>query len=132
MNARLQVRDYMSRHLVTLHRETEVMHAVHMLTKKEISGAPVIDTEGRLIGLLTEKDCLRAVLNASYYSEYGGTVEEIMTTEVETMEPDLGLVDAAKRFVDKGFHRYPVVDDGTLIGQISRSDVMRALSDVWQ
>jgi len=91
-----------------------------------------VDEEGGLVGMLTERDCLRVVLNASYYSEYGGTVAEFMSTEIETMSPKDSMIDAAKRFLDKSYRRYPVVDDNRLVGQLSRSDVMRALGDAWQ
>ena len=92
----------------------------------------VTDEDGALIGILTEKDCMRVVLNATYHSEYGGTVADYMKTDIEVMEPDDSIVDAAQRFLDKRYHRYPVLDNNTLVGQISRRDVMRALEDAWQ
>lgn len=132
MAARMLVRDYMVRQPTTLRPETELMQAVHILVENRISGAPVVAEDGSLVGMLTEKDCLRIALNASYYSEYGGTVAEVMTTAVETMEPDLSMVDAAKRFLEQDYKRYPVLEDGQLVGQLSRSDVMRALGDAWR
>ena len=132
MAARMLVRDYMVRQPTTLRPETELMQAVHILVANRISGAPVVTADGSLVGMLTEKDCLRIALNASYYSEYGGTVAEVMTTAVETMEPDLSMVDAAKRFLAQDYKRYPVLEDGQLVGQLSRSDVMRALGDAWR
>jgi CBS domain-containing protein len=74
---------------------------------------------------------MRVVLNAGYYADYGGRVADYMTTTVETVGPDESLVTVAKRFLEKGYHRYPVVENGRLIGQISRRDVLRALSDLW-
>lgn len=121
----------MTRNIVTLRPDMEILHAVHLLIKHDIAGAPVTDDEGRLVGILTEKDCMKVALNAGYHGEYGGKVSEFMTTEVETISPDDGLVEAAKRFLKKRYHRYPVVKDGQLIGQISRRDVLRALDQVW-
>jgi CBS domain-containing protein len=126
-----RVRDFMTRSLVTLQPDMEILHAVHLLIKHDIAGAPVIDAEGRLVGMLTEKDCMKVAVSAGYHGEYGGKVSEFMTREVETISPDDGLVEAAKRFLKKRYHRYPVVADGKLIGQISRRDVLRALDRVW-
>ena len=126
------VKDYMARYLVTLEPETEILRAVHMLVTNDIAGAPVVDRDGRMVGLLTEKDCMRVVLNATYHSEYGGIVADYMSTDVEVMDPNDSIVDAAKRFLDKRYHRYPVLENDKLVGQISRRDIMRALGDAWQ
>lgn len=132
MPGRILVKDYMSRNLVLLNPEMELQRAVHVLLENDVSGAPVVDATGNLIGMLTEKDCLRAVLNATYHYEYAGTVEQFMVTAVKVMAPDDNLVDAARRFFEERYLRYPVLDNGRLVGQISRSDVMRALGDVWK
>jgi CBS domain-containing protein len=126
------VKDYMVRRLTTLAPETEILRAVHTLIEKDIAGAPVVDADGALIGVLTEKDCMRVLLNATYHSEYGGTVADFMSTDVEVMGPDDSIVDAARRFLEYRYHRYPVLENNRLVGQISRRDVMRALGDAWQ
>lgn len=126
------VRDYMARHLVTLKPDDEVIHAIHILIDNKIAGAPVIDEDGNLLGLLTEKDCMQVVINATYHSEYAGLVAEYMSTEVEVMAAEETIVNAAKRFLTKRYHRYPVMDNNRLVGQISRGDVIRALGDAWQ
>lgn len=125
------VRDYMATELITLKPEMEILRAVHILLEHDIGGAPVVDDAGRLIGILTLKDCMKVVLNAGYYAEYGGRVAEFMSHEVVTMQPDDSIVEAAQRFLDESFHRYPVVVDNDLVGQISRRDVMRALEHLW-
>ena len=128
----IRVKDYMARRLTTLEPDTEILRAVRTLIKDNISGAPVVDKDGVLVGILTEKDCMRVVLNACYHSEYGGTVTDFMSTEVETLSPQDSITDAARRFLDKRYHRYPVLDNNRLVGQISRRDVLRALGDAWQ
>jgi len=60
----IRVKDYMARRLTTLEPDTEILHAVHTLIRNNISAAPVVDKGGALIGILTEKDCMRVVLNA--------------------------------------------------------------------
>ena len=125
------VRDYMATKLVTLTPEMEILRAVHLLLEHDIGGAPVLDNAGKLVGILTEKDCMKVVLNAGYHSEYGGRVAEFMSVDLVTMSPDDSIVEAAKRFLEESFHRYPVVEDGELVGQISRRDVLRALGHLW-
>jgi CBS domain-containing protein len=132
MPGKLLVKDYMSTRLTLLAPDMEIQRAVHILLENKVSGAPVVDEQGALVGILTEKDCLRVVLNATYHHEYGGTVEELMVRDVKVMAPNDNLIDAAKRFYEERYLRYPVLDNGRLVGQISRSDVMRALGDVWK
>ena len=126
------VKDYMARHLVTLQPDDKVLQAIHTLIEHKVAGAPVLDKDGKLAGILTEKDCLNVVVNATYYSDYGGLVADFMSTEVEVMNAEDTIVKAAERFLNKRYHRYPVMDNNRLVGQISRADVIRALGDYWQ
>ncbi len=129
---KMLVKDYMARHLVTLQSDNEVLHAVQTMLRHNISGAPVVDKDGKLVGVLTEKDCLRVIFEATYHSEYGGLVSEYMSSEVETINAEDSIVEVAERFLNKHYHRYPVMDKNRLVGQISRGDVIRALGDAWQ
>ena len=126
------VRDCMATSLVTLKPEMEILAAVHLLLQHDFGGAPVLDDDGRLVGILTEKDCMKVVLNAAYHSEFAGIVADFMSTEISSLAPELSLVEAAQCFLEKRYHRYPVLEDGVLIGQISRRDILRALEDAWQ
>lgn len=126
-----RVRDCMARDLVTLSPEMEITQAAHLLLAHGISGAPVVDAAGRLVGVLSKKDCLRAALQASYHRDWGGEVAGFMSREVETLAPDLDIVAAAQAFVDSSYRRFPVLAEGRLVGQISRADVLRALTEEW-
>lgn len=126
------VRDYMTRQVITLSQETEILKALMVLAEYDISGAPVLDARGRVVGMLTEKDCLRSALEATYHSEYGGLVSDYMSSEVAFVDPDDGVVKVAERFVAHSYHRYPVLEDGMLVGIISRRDVIQALAGAWQ
>ena len=128
----LLVHQYMSRRLITLTSETEILHALQTFIKNDISSAPVVDDAGGLIGILTQKDCMQVALNAAYHSEYGGLVADFMSTQVSTISPDESIVDAAKRFLENRYHRYPVLKNDRLVGVLSRRDVIRALGDAWQ
>ena len=129
---RILVRDYMTRKVLKLRPDMGILHAVHYLIDGGVSGAPVVDENGGIGGMLTEKDCMKVVLNAAYHQEHGGLVREFMAIYIEVMEPDLTIVDAAIQFYEKKYLRYPVVENGQLIGVLSRSDVMRAMADYWK
>lgn len=123
----IKVRDYMTRHLVTFRAETDLFTAIHRLLEHRISGAPVVDDQGELIGLLSEGDCLRGILSGAYYEAIGGTVGTYMTRTVETVSPETDIIDVSERFLRGRRRRMPVVEGNRLIGQISRSDVLRAV-----
>jgi CBS domain-containing protein len=121
----------MSKRLVLLRPDMEIVNAMQTLLANNLSGAPVVGESGSLVGMLTERDCMKVVLNAVYYSEFSGVVAEFMATEIEVMQAGDNLVDAARRFFEQRYLRYPVMDEGRLVGVISRSDVMRAVGDFW-
>ncbi len=121
------VKDYMAKTLVTFKPDTPVLDAVHVLVKNRIAGAPVVDDEGNLVGMLSELDCLKVALQAGYHSAYGGPVRDYMSEGVKTVNAEMSIVDLAQIFIDKGYRRFPVTDNNRLVGQISRRDVLRAL-----
>ncbi len=121
------VKDYMSGRLVTFSPETDVLDAIHELVEHRIAGAPVVDDHGSLIGMLSELDCMKIALTAGYHGEMGGPVADFMTTDTQTIDADMSIIDLAQLFLDSGFRRYPVLKDNRLVGQISRRDVLRAL-----
>ncbi len=132
MTDRPRIADYMATELVTLAPDMEINHAMKILLDGRLSGAPVIDDKGQLVGVLSKKDCLKAALNSNYYQEWGGIVADYMAREVETLEADMELVQAAERFLSSHFRRFPVMRDGRLAGQISRTDVLRGLTENWR
>jgi CBS domain-containing protein len=124
----VKVQDYMTRSLVTFHPETDLFEAINTLLKHRISGAPVVNNEGKLVGLISEVDCLRAILTLTYHEEeVGGSVADCMTKAVETISYDANIIEVAKIFIDKGRRRLPVIQGDKLVGQISRSDILRAV-----
>jgi CBS domain-containing protein len=122
----------MATDLITLSPETEITQAVNVLIDARISGAPVVDQAGDLVGVLSKKDCLKAVLNAAYYQEWGGSVANYMSTQVKTLAADLDLVGAAEAFLASPYRRFPVLSDGRLVGQVSRYDILKGLSGYCQ
>ena len=122
-------REIMTRKLVTLRPETRVVDAAALLLKHGISGAPVVDEDGRLLGLLSEYDCLRAVASADYEMDAHDTiavVAELMTRDCVTIGPEMDLFAIAHEFVERRMRRFPVLENGNLIGQVSRRDALKA------
>jgi len=132
MNEISRVSEFMVTDLITLTADMEIIKAMTILLDKKISGAPVVDENGDLIGVLSKKDCLKAALNASYHQDWGGTVTDYMSAKVSTMDADIDLVQAAEYFLASPYRRFPVLRDGQLVGQISRADLLRALSANWR
>lgn len=132
MTARPRVRDYMATELIKLRPDMEILHAMEILLEHRISGAPVINDTGDLVGVLSKKDCLGAALNAAYFQEWGKPVSAFMSVNVDTLQGDMDLVTAAQRFLASSFRRFPVMDGNMLVGQISRADVLRALIKNWR
>ena len=121
------VADIMTTQLVMFTPDTNIHKAIHVLLKKRLSGAPVVDDDGCLVGILSKKDCLKIVFSTSYHQDRGGAVREFMSTDVQTLDVDVSLIEAAEHFVKSIFRRFPVLRDGQLVGQVSRHDILKAL-----
>ena len=124
------VDDYMTRTLTQFLPEENIHTAAKILLDQRISGAPVIDESGQLVGVLSKKDCLQVVYNASYHKDWGGRVDEYMTREVRTIESGTDIVTIADLFVESNYRRFPVMENDRMVGQISRQDILRALYDI--
>ena len=121
------VRDFMTSHLVTLNPDAPIFQAIMALIKHKVSGAPVVDEQKKLLGILSEKDCLAVFANEAFFSESaGGIVSDYMTKDVMTLDPDDEIFKAADLLLRHSFRRLPVVEDGVVVGQISRRDVLLA------
>jgi CBS domain-containing protein len=125
----LKVRDYMAVELITFTPRSNVFDAMLLLLERGISGAPVVD-DGVLVGVLSEVDLIEVVVQDSYYNEKVGIVADFMQSEVEWVEPDMDIFTLAQRFTKMHRRRYPVLENGQLVGQISRRDVLRAAMDM--
>ena len=123
----------MTARLVTLSPGMRALDAAKLLLKHSISGAPVVSDEGKLLGLLSEYDCLRAIASAEYDLDNRDAilvVGDLMTTECHTIPPERDLFAIAHEFVKLRVRRLPVVEEGRLIGQVSRRDALRAATEL--
>ena len=131
MPGRTTAAEIMRRKLLTLTPRTTVMDATALLLKKSISGAPVLDRSGRLVGVLSELDCTNHLVHCISHNEPTGCVGDLMSKDCRTVPPDATLLTVAHHFNTLGVRRLPVVDkQGQLLGQISRRDLMRALYEM--
>ncbi len=122
-------REIMTTQLVTFRPDMPAVAAAETLLKNSISGAPVTDAQGNLLGLISEFDCLCAVAASDYEMnphDEAETVADLMTDTCHTASPDLDLFGLAHAFVKLRVRRLPVVENGRLLGQVSRRDCLRA------
>ncbi len=123
----IKVRDYMTSNVLTFRKEDNAIEALRRLLKAGRSGGPVIDDEGKVIGMLSEYDCLKEALMDGYYQSGGGdSVADHMTREVEVVKADDDILITSELFL-RGRRRIPVIEDGRLVGIISRVDFAKAL-----
>ena len=123
------IEKYMATELVSFAPEDDIIHAMRVLLDKHLSGAPVLDRNGQMVGILSQKDCLEIVYNTAYHQDWGGQVEQYMSREVEHIDADSSILEAAEKLLRSSYRRFPVLRDGQLVGQISRHDIMRALDE---
>ena len=124
----IRVADYMTRRLITLAPGQSVNDAIRVLLNNGISGAPVVK-DGELVGIFSESDCLKGAIHSGYHGTDIGTVAEFMSTQVQTLEASESVLVAADIFLREHRRRLPVTEEGKLVGQISRRDVLRAMND---
>lgn len=127
-NAQLKVRDYMTTNLVTFTPNQSVQEVVEAIIKHKISGGPVVNEKNELVGIISEGDCLKQLSESRYYNmplEHD-KVEKRMAKNVETIDGNMDVFDAANKFLSSKRRRFPIVENGKLIGQISQKDILKA------
>lgn len=125
-------KDFMTRKLISFSPKQPLNEVIQILISKEISGGPVLDEHGKLIGVISEGDCLKQVVRGKYNNspEMMGVVEEYMTADPVTVGPNENIFEIARLFLKLRLRRFPVLDQGKLVGQISQRDVMAAIQDL--
>lgn len=124
----LLVLDHMTRNLITFTKKQSILEVMRTLIRNKISGGPVVDELSRLIGVISEADCIKHLSEGKYFNQpfFDRNVEDSMTAEVDVIEADKTIFDAATLFHKTNRRRFPVLDRGKLVGQISRQDVVKA------
>ncbi|MCF6435766.1 MULTISPECIES: CBS domain-containing protein [Pseudoalteromonas] len=124
----IKVADYLNHRPVTFSVEMRVELAVEKLLQSGQPGGPVIDSNKRVVGFLSEQDCLRKMLEATYQNESHSVVGDVMTANPVCVKPEDSIVQIADKMTINKPKLYPVIDDeGRLLGVISRANVLLAL-----
>ena len=146
----LKVKDIMTRELITVSPETEVVHATKLLLENRINGVPVTDETGKLVGILCQSDLIaqqKKLPIPSFFTLLNGlipitsmkqiekqvqkitaaTVAQAMTKNPVTVQPDTEIEEVASLMVDNNFHTIPVMDEGQLVGIVGKEDILRTL-----
>lgn len=124
------VRDHMDKIVHTLNPNTEILDAVRFLLEHRVTGAPVVDEENQLLGMLGEKDCMKLISEGVNGDIPDGTVRNYMRTDIRTIAPDMDIYYIAGLFLQDTLRRFPVVEDGKLVGAITRFDLLRAMEPI--
>jgi predicted transcriptional regulator len=115
-------RDIMTTHIVSIEPEATVREAARLLSTYRISGAPVVGADGVMVGLVTEADII---------GKPGRTVAEIMTRRVLSVADDMAVDTIAQILTSNGYKRVPILRGGTLVGIVSRADIVRMMASRW-
>ena len=122
------VREFMDKFVDTLAPETDIWDAVDFLLEKRVTGALVADKKGKLVGILTESDCLKLLtLGGADHDAPKGKVKDFMTSGVQSIPPTMDIYYVAGLFLTKNYRRLPVVEDGRIVGAITQFDILRAV-----
>ncbi|MCH3883555.1 CBS domain-containing protein [Tenacibaculum aquimarinum] len=128
-SAPILVGDYMTKKLITFKADDSLDHVINLLITNKISGGPVVNDKNELIGIISETDCIKHISESKYYNmptDNNNTVGNNMVTDVDTIDKNMNIFDAAFKFLSSRRRRFPVVENGKLIGQLSQKDVLKA------
>jgi CBS domain-containing protein len=146
----LKVKDIMTKDIITVTPDTEVVKAAKILLEKRINGLPVVDDSGKLVGILCQSDLIaqqKSIPIPSLFTLLDGyipltiikridkevekiaaiMVEQAMTPKPVTVDPDTDIEDVARLMVDKNYHTLPVLDGGKVVGIVGKEDILKTL-----
>ena len=128
----IRVADYMATKLITFKPDQNMHEVIETLLKNRISGAPIVNDKNELIGVVSEGDCLKQISESQYHNMplSEGNVGKHMAKDVITIDGNMSIFDAATKFLNTRIRRFPVLDNGKLVGQISQKDIMKAVLDL--
>ncbi|MCK5329972.1 MAG: CBS domain-containing protein [Candidatus Marinimicrobia bacterium] len=130
MRKPIAVKDFMVKNIITFRPDQNVFEVIDQLVDTCISGGAVLDEDQNLIGIISEKDCMHTIVKSSYYDGMGALVSDLMTVEVDTVDINESIHSTAQKFLDCHYRRFPVLENGKLVGQVSRRDILKAVQSV--
>ena len=123
-----KISEFMDQVVPTLGPDMQIMKAVDYLLRHRVTGAPVVDSSGRLLGIITETDLLKLLTQGiPGQSPTDATVADYMSTDVVTVPQTADIYYVAGIFLNNNFRRIPVVEDGKVVGAITRYDLLRVV-----
>jgi len=127
IDAQISVSDYMTKKLIHFSPQDTLIDTMETLARNEITGGPVV-SKGKLVGMISESDCMKTLSDSRYFNIPMGTetVEKHMSSIVETVDVNASIFEAAEQFHKSPYKRFPVLENGKLVGQISQHDVIIA------
>ena len=128
-NKNILVSDIMCRNLILFSPDQSIHDVMRLFIKHRISGGPVVDKAGNLIGIISEADCMKEISESRYFNMpiLDKSVNHFMTSPVDTIDASLSIFEAASMFSKSSRRRYPVLDKNRLVGQLSRKDIVIAV-----
>jgi CBS domain-containing protein len=120
--------------LITFTPDQTIQEVIDTIINKGISGAPVLDKDRKLVGIISEKDCLRIIVDQAYHNlpTSDRKVSDYMTAQVKVLSSNSDVAEAANEFLRSPIRRLPIVENGVLIGQVSRRDILKAAKKISQ
>ena len=131
-SAPILISDYMSTDLITFREDQSILEVMQALMNHKISGGPVVNERNELLGVISDSDCMKQISESRYFNMPVGDVkvQDYMQTNVSTITKDVNIFDCASLFYKHNCRRFPVVEKGRLIGQISRKDILCAALEI--
>ncbi|PHQ80686.1 MAG: inosine-5-monophosphate dehydrogenase [Thalassobium sp.] len=125
----LRVSEYMATDIVIFRQDQSIEEVIDTLIHNGISGGPVVDDSGKLVGIITEGDCIKRVTKLPYYKLplMSESIKSHMTSNVQTIEGNMDIFDVANKFLNSKRRRFPIVERGKLIGVITQKDILKAV-----
>lgn len=127
MSTSIRVRDVMTSPSPYVKQHTPLSEVVEALLHHRVMGLPVVADDGKVVGFVSEQDCIHSMLVSSYHCEGAPNVDDVMHNEVLAVSPEQSIVDLAQNMGKNKPKLYPVLEDGKLLGLITRSAILAAL-----
>ena len=126
----VELKDYMLHNPAKVNQNDDLFVAIDLIITNKISGVCVVDDDNNLVGVLSEVDCLKAILTARYNQETSvGPVHGVMTRDVYAVTPNADIIDVTQEMLKRGFRRCPVVENGKLVGQITCRQLLNGVRE---
>jgi len=124
--------DYILKNPLTFSEDTDLFRAIHLLLENKVTGATVVNVNNEIVGVISELDCLEAIIDGAYYGDISGKkVGHYMTKGVQSIDgiADLDILHIAKMMIDGKRRRFPVTKNGKFAGQVSTRSILQAVKD---